>query len=1314
MKKIYILAVVLALLFCITHSTLAIRPAVVGDVVNKGGGIYDVRAYGATGDGVTDDYTSISNAATVAAGQTLEFKAGTYKIGTNISLDETVLFHEAASLSIDVGVTVTITGTLKAGLYQVFTGAGTVSLSAGACAEVYPEWWGAVGDNSTDCTAAFNSAMTAAQTIGRLKIPGGIYRVYSPLQNFPTGVFANGDDGYIIEGCGTETVIDYYGSTGYAFEVDSNDPADQFTPVGVTIRDINIRAAFITDPDLGGAILVVGSFVNIERITTRYVDDATGIHVRSRIIPVTESGMTNDANRDFTTTGAGATEKYAIKFTSASRAQTLKDAVVRLGITGAPAGTVHAEIWTDVAGSPGAQVSGGDSDTITINTISNAADGEDVTLDFGDIGSRPQISRLTDYWLVISTTGYTYVDGVTELRLRVEAAGGAANTFGTYDFGGVSWSTSADGANYTANCRYGQALMVNVNGCGFQSAGGIGRAYWVEDSCFLNITNCYADGIEGIKSEYGYLETHNVYLMTSGRAVYATGWTRMFGGVIEGSAGTPLYFGGIGHTHRLIGVGNSLAPVTWESGTWVSQERCDKDFWWSDFADVVPDRWSYQTIPAQSDNKRWDTSGAVFAVDADALNGNASQLNAQNEYIQIIWGATKIYDFLARGTYKATMWMKDTNQVANDMIVRNDFYDGAWNTDFENTFTLSADYKPYTLLMRLDATQNADISYQKRIWLRKATAAANTISVSHVVIEYIGPDIVGDQNVIAVSTDRSNADGSRESQIEFWGSKADGYQAALGQIMGQHDGTGDDYKGTIGFKVNSGGETYDTLSTIMALDSLGLNVAGLVAATTVTGANVTTGADPGHTHTGASLDTIDISDDTNLAVTAPITLTDDTVGITIAKDIVAGTGLTGGEDDVLPGADADTTLNVGAGDGIDVAADSVAVDVTDILGDGLREDANDIEVYGLVASDGTPNDAFFLDAAGKPTAGYGLDVTGTMAATTVTGTNVTTGADPGHTHTGASIALRLDQVDNMAADKTFNNSSNSVSFNFTDPSGGPTYDGAFEIQASGAFVGDLFHVHQHTGNPGVTDLVHFEAEDSDVLQFHLTHAGNHAIKELVRSQLDRSGTSDNDETYQSFYFDQDGTVTSQGELEFGRFSAIALDVSEDTEDFGFTFDALVAGVLTEVLRVGTTVYVNNDLTVVNTMTAGDIKMSAGNIEGETKHLRFNLFGPNAIQTADAEVCIWPVTDAAITISKITVTLDAVTNEILGDLKYADAFIGLATPVVINDFDTTSGVRVDSSMASGAVAAGKAIYISFDSAPHADITQVVFDVEYSYD
>jgi hypothetical protein len=62
------------------------------------------------------------------------------------------------------------------------------------------------------------------------------------------------------------------------------------------------------------------------------------------------------------------------------------------------------------------------------------------------------------------------------------------------------------------------------------------------------------------------------------------------------------------------------------------------------------------------------------------------------------------------------------------------------------------------------------------------------------------------------------------------------------------------------------------------IDNTGdLTGAGTLAAGTVTGANVTSGADPGHTHTGASLSGIDVSDDLNLTAGRSLTLTGDDV-----------------------------------------------------------------------------------------------------------------------------------------------------------------------------------------------------------------------------------------------------------------------------------------------------------------------------------------------------------------------------------------------------------------------------------------------------
>jgi hypothetical protein len=125
-----------------------------------------------------------------------------------------------------------------------------------------------------------------------------------------------------------------------------------------------------------------------------------------------------------------------------------------------------------------------------------------------------------------------------------------------------------------------------------------------------------------------------------------------------------------------------------------------------------------------------------------------------------------------------------------------------------------------------------------------------------------------------------------------------------------------------------------------------------------------------------------------------------------------------------------------------------------------------------------------------------------------------------------------------------------------------------------------------------------------------------------------------------------------------------------------------------------------------------LTINATNV-GINKHLRCIVFNPNACYGIDTQVLLVPKLDAAITITNLEVSLDASANQVLGDVKYADTFIGLANAVVINDFDTTSGVRSDSTIATGDVAVGKCIYLQFDSQPNSAITQMTIDLTYDY-
>ncbi len=105
--------------------------------------------------------------ATTAIGNTaviLRIPAGTWGIPADLTIpaNVTVQMERGAILSIADTKTLTINGSLKAGPYQIiaWAGSGKVKFASGSPQiDFYPEWWGAVGDNSTDDLAAFKAAV---------------------------------------------------------------------------------------------------------------------------------------------------------------------------------------------------------------------------------------------------------------------------------------------------------------------------------------------------------------------------------------------------------------------------------------------------------------------------------------------------------------------------------------------------------------------------------------------------------------------------------------------------------------------------------------------------------------------------------------------------------------------------------------------------------------------------------------------------------------------------------------------------------------------------------------------------------------------------------------------------------------------------------------------------------------------------------------------------------------------------------------------------------------------------------------------------
>ena len=250
-------------------------------------------------------------------------------------------------------------------------------------------------------------------------------------------------------------------------------------------------------------------------------------------------------------------------------------------------------------------------------------------------------------------------------------------------------------------------------------------------------------------------------------------------------------------------------------------------------------------------------------------------------------------------------------------------------------------------------------------------------------------------------------------------------------------------------KVTVDNITIDAAAIVSDTGAISFSNENLTTTGTIAGVNVTSGADPGHTHTGASLSGIDISADTNLAVSAPIVLTGDTLSLDqSAIDHGSIGGLEGDDHTQYLLADGTRTLTNSMAvtalktiDGRDLSVDGAKLDGIEALADVT--DATNVAAAGAAMSGGAFHDGFsdFVaaehvslpntianilsdhdlaahtalglfdassdvdhDATTNFVANEHIDWTNAAVAfvtsSTIAGINVTSGSNPGHTHTG--------------------------------------------------------------------------------------------------------------------------------------------------------------------------------------------------------------------------------------------------------------------------------------------------------------------------
>jgi len=157
-----------------------------GAWVREHSSIINVRWFGATGDGATDDSAAITAANTYAAALTnggeVLFPSGVYKVSVNTSISSNVAasFSQGAKLSVDIAKTFTINGPIISPLQQIFSGVG--SISVGTQNEYIPEyhvsWFGLSPSNSDAVNDAALATLIACIPSGNtIQWGSGVYQI---------------------------------------------------------------------------------------------------------------------------------------------------------------------------------------------------------------------------------------------------------------------------------------------------------------------------------------------------------------------------------------------------------------------------------------------------------------------------------------------------------------------------------------------------------------------------------------------------------------------------------------------------------------------------------------------------------------------------------------------------------------------------------------------------------------------------------------------------------------------------------------------------------------------------------------------------------------------------------------------------------------------------------------------------------------------------------------------------------------------------------------------------------------------------------
>lgn len=157
-----------------TAPVLASLPIAVGDNDPRLGSYINVLTYGAVGNDSTDNTTAFTNAQTAAAvtGAALYIPVGTFRVVGGFAFTSPVAFAPGASIVKHAGGSLTFSKVVVADISQHFASTSSVVVTFSSdthLIDIFPQWWGALLDNSTDDAAAINACITSVGTTSTMR-----------------------------------------------------------------------------------------------------------------------------------------------------------------------------------------------------------------------------------------------------------------------------------------------------------------------------------------------------------------------------------------------------------------------------------------------------------------------------------------------------------------------------------------------------------------------------------------------------------------------------------------------------------------------------------------------------------------------------------------------------------------------------------------------------------------------------------------------------------------------------------------------------------------------------------------------------------------------------------------------------------------------------------------------------------------------------------------------------------------------------------------------------------------------------------------